>query len=134
MRSLCIRFPSGSSDTFRVHVPQEVIDEGEQTLLAYCETRLGPELRDQIRLEVEREPAALTIVERRPAWQPDETDRSWTRLTVARFSYDALSGKWMLSWSDSDQGWHPYARVNPSKSVQVLLKEVDEDPTAIFWG
>lgn len=117
-----------------MHIPPEVIDEGEQILLAYCDSHVPPSVRDQIKLEVEREQASLTIVERRPPWQPDDSDRSWTRLMVARFSYDALSGKWTLSWSDSDQEWHPYTRVNPSKNIEVLLKEVDKDPTAIFWG
>ena len=131
-----VRFPSPAPpDNFlRVHVQPEVIEEAEKILLDYCDARIEPEIRDQIRLEVDREPASLTLVEARPPWQPGVPDPSWTRLMVARFSYDALSGKWALSWSDSDQAWHPYAGVNPSRNIEVLLKEVDNDPTGIFWG
>jgi hypothetical protein len=35
---------------------------------------------------------------------------------------------------DRNQKWHRYTRAGPSARVNVLLDEIEADPTAIFWG
>lgn len=108
--------------------------EAEGLLLEYCGDRVSPEVRDQIRLEVEKNVDSLTIVERRPPWQPDDPDPSWSKLLVARFRYDPLHANWALEWPDSDLDWHPYTGIVPSPDIMDLLEEVDTDPTGIFYG
>lgn len=76
---------------------------------------------------------AITIVERRPPWQP-ELGPEWTSVDIARLRYDADAALWSLQWKGSDNRWHPYTRVPPSHDVAPLLAEIDADPTSHFWG
>jgi hypothetical protein len=39
-----------------------------------------------------------------------------------------------LFWRDRNQQWHRYTRLGSSARVNVLLDEIEADPTAIFWG
>jgi hypothetical protein len=56
----------------------------------------------------------------------------------AATAYPMRSGKsrgvWTLYWRDSDGGWHVYRDIPPTATIDDLLREVDRDPTAIFWG
>jgi hypothetical protein len=40
---------------------------------------------------------------------------------------------WTLYYADRNSKWHRYD-IEPSADFDDLLREVDEDPTAIFWG
>ena len=41
---------------------------------------------------------------------------------------------WTLYWLDRNSKFHIYERIKPSKYIETLLKEVNSDPTGIFWG
>jgi hypothetical protein len=41
---------------------------------------------------------------------------------------------WTLQWRERDGKWNRYADAKPTTDVTVLLNEIDEDPTGIFWG
>lgn len=41
---------------------------------------------------------------------------------------------WNLYWCDQHQRFHRYEFAAPTQSLDRLLKEIDEDPTALFWG
>ena len=58
----------------------------------------------------------------------------WTRFPIARLRYTKATGLWSLLWRDRNLRFHAYDRVPPSATVEDLLVEVDQDPTAIFWG
>ena len=99
----------------------------------WCEQRVPAQVRDQIRVECDVAPRALTIVECRPPWSP-EAGPEWTRLPIARLRYTRASGHWSLFWRDRHLRFHAYDRLEPSVHVEDLLREIDADPTAIFWG
>jgi hypothetical protein len=61
-------------------------------------------------------------------------DGTWLRVNVARLRYDTASMLWTLHWSDSNSRWHPYEFERPTKHIERLLAEIDEDPTCIFFG
>jgi hypothetical protein len=42
--------------------------------------------------------------------------------------------EWTLYSADSNSRWHEYDFIGPSTDVRVLLGEIDDDPTSIFWG
>jgi hypothetical protein len=42
--------------------------------------------------------------------------------------------EWTLQWRDRHGNWRRYADATPTADVTVLLNEIDEDPTGIFWG
>lgn len=116
-----------------MRVPPAVMEEAKSYLLDYCDLHVPPQMRDQIRLEIEQATTSFTIVERRPPWRDDE-DRSWSSSPVARLNYDPLHAQWALDWSDSDGEWHPYTGAAASPDIADLVDEVDADPTNIFWG
>jgi hypothetical protein len=41
---------------------------------------------------------------------------------------------WSLYWRDRNERFHVYDGLAASENVQVLLDEIEQDPTAIFWG
>ena len=99
----------------------------------YCEQKVPAHARHQVRVEVEVEPRALTIVERRAPWRED-LGPEWSRSPIARLRYVQRTGVWTLHWRDRNARWHRYDRVGPSARIDVLLDELDRDPTRIFWG
>ena len=97
----------------------------------YCERRVPPEARDQVRVEAQVSQNAVTIVERRAPWHEDAD--GWSEHPVVRLRYTVKSGLWALYWRDRNERWHR-DRSGPAASVHILLDEIDHDPTGIFWG
>lgn len=65
-----------------------------------CDTRVPPEEREHVRVEVEQERQAVNIVERRPPWREDYGPE-WSRLPIARLRCVAskrLLGVTRRSW------------------------------------
>lgn len=89
--------------------------------------------RDLIRNDIDVTDRSITIVECRPPWNPD-LGPEWIRSPVARLRYTRMSNQWSLYWIDRNSKFHEYDLIGPSTNVDVLLAEVDRDPTAIFWG
>ena len=58
----------------------------------------------------------------------------WTRSAVARLRYSQSKRSWSLYWCDQYQKFHRYELAAPTESLDLLLGEIDDDPTAIFWG
>jgi Protein of unknown function (DUF3024) len=100
---------------------------------AYCEQRVPPRAREEVRVDAELEGNAVTVVERRPSWRP-ELSPEWTSSSIARLRYVVRDQSWTMQWRDRNGRWHRYADANPTDDVTVLLNEIDEDPTGIFWG
>lgn len=99
----------------------------------FCEQRVPPHALQQVRIEADISPTAVTIVEVRRPWREDY-GREWTRGGVARLRYVAKYEHWVLYWRDRNQKRHLYDLLEPSPDVLVLLDEIDRDPTCIFWG
>jgi hypothetical protein len=89
--------------------------------------------RDLVRYELDVERGSLTIRECRPPWRP-EYGPDWTRHAIARLRYVQARKEWSLYWRDRHEKFHEYDRVGPTPTIQVLLDEIDADPTSIFWG
>jgi hypothetical protein len=73
----------------------------------------------------------VTLIENRPALMKPGT---WVEIVVAQFRYDPDSKLWRLYCADRNSRWHEYWDTDPTSDFQSLLREVDEDPTCIFWG
>ncbi len=115
-------------------MPQDTRDAALSAVEVFCESRIPQELRNEIRLECSRRGSAITIVERRPPWNPDAIGDEWTTMEIAQLRHDPASKTWSLYWRGSDDRWRPYDNVAPSRNVDALLAEIDADPTGIFWG
>lgn len=110
-------------------VPEEAI----AAVRLYCEEKVSPEHRDQIRVECSVRGATISIFECRPPWRP-EYGPDWTRQSVAQLRYEPARAVWRLHWADRNGRWHSYDEVEPTTRLEELLAEIDDDPTGIFWG
>ena len=117
------RYPMPLSDTVR--------HQADTLLKAFCERRVPSAARDQVRMSHEFRGESVTLFEDRVRWNnPDE----WTHMPIAQFRFDKESGKWTLYCADRNSRWHFYDRAVPTSNIGVLINNVDEDPTGIFFG
>ena len=58
----------------------------------------------------------------------------WGEYPVTKLKCNMQTRLWTLYWLDRNSKYHMYERIKPSKNIEVLLKEIDKDPTGIFWG
>ena len=93
----------------------------------FCEQRIPPDVRDQIKLIYIIKGNKVVLVESRPFFN-DPT--KWTEMPVAQFEYIFLSNSWSLFAYDSRSRRFPYSKGKLDK----LIQEVDTDHTGIFWG
>lgn len=100
----------------------------------FCERRAPKTVGDEVRLEVGFRANSATIYEFRPPWAPQFMGPKWTKRPVAQFRYDADSKLWTLYCCDRNSRWHEHYEISPSKNLDDLIAEVDEDATGIFWG
>ena len=101
-------------------------------LAAFCERRVPPTLRDQVRLELEFTGHEVCLIESRPHFRDPGL---WTKLPVARFRFNAAAGTWSLDRPDllHQPAWRPYP-APPSRDLERLIRIVDQDPDGVFWG
>jgi hypothetical protein len=112
-----------------VPAPRETIEAAVAQVAAYCEQRST----DDYRIEHEVRGSSITILERRPPWNP-ASGSEWSRLKVAQLRYDDRARRWRLYSHDSSDRWHPYEFAPPAPDVASLLAAIEEDRTGIFWG
>ncbi len=98
-----------------------------------CATRVPAEMSDQVRVECEIDPRAITVVEWRPPWRED-FGPEWTRLPVARFRYVGTTRFWTLYYYRHTGRWERYPLLDPVTRIDPLLRELELDPMCLFWG
>jgi hypothetical protein len=113
-------------------VPSDPRETALSAVEVFCESRVPQELRDKVRLECSRRGNSITIVERRPPWNPELIGTEWTSMKVAQLRYGPPSERWSLYCCDRNARWWPYDGVGPTRTVDPLLIEIDADPTGIF--
>jgi hypothetical protein len=101
------------------------------TLDAFCDDRVPIMVRDQVVLQYRFEGVAFILFEKRPFYR-DNT--KWTTSDIARVTFDRAIDLWALSCRDRNGTWHDYQRLEPQVDIEKVLKEINEDPTGIFWG
>jgi hypothetical protein len=97
----------------------------------YCQRRVPPHAREQVRLEAVVGGSAITIIERRVPWRED-FGPEWSRRKIAQLRY--ARGAWTLQWADRNGRWRRYPDLEPSPRLDDLLAEIDRDPAGAFWG
>ena len=99
----------------------------------WCAARVPEHARHQVRVECQIAPRHLTIVERRAPWREDLGPKR-TSFPIARLRYTIAEKSWTLYWRDRNLRFHRYDQIEPSPQIDDLLREIDRDPNAIFWG
>ncbi len=102
----------------------------EVLLTEYCD-RVPERVRDQLRHTFTISPTSVELFEERPAFRnPSE----WRRHPVAKFRFIATRKLWALYCRHRDLKWHSYELLPQAGSFEIPLREVQRDPTGIFWG
>ena len=96
-----------------------------------CKRRSPPHLHNQLRTVYEVRGLDVVVYEERPAWR---NPKELSRTEVAKFKYSRKNGEWKLYWMRSDLKWHSYDMTGPTRRLEELVKEVDEDPDGAFFG
>ena len=100
-------------------------------LNAYCDERIPMHVRNKLRLGYRITGHDVFLFEERPAFRPSH---KWRELPVAKFTYVRTRNVWRLFCQHRDLRWHTYQRLPTAAEFDILLREVDADPTQIFWG
>jgi hypothetical protein len=102
-----------------------------QRLRRFCARRAPDHLRDEVRLELTVRGSRVTVLERRPPYLDRAGD--WTSRPIAQLRYDGM-GRWTLFFRNRQGGWTEYFDLAPGQPMEVIINEIDNDPTAAFWG
>ncbi len=103
----------------------------ESLLLKYCENKIPVTTTDQLRLEFKIKGNNVTLYETRLVLRNPSV---WSENPVAQFRFDDKTKKWDLYCRYRNSKWYLYREIDSSANFDDLLKEVDRDPTGIFWG
>jgi hypothetical protein len=104
----------------------------DQKITKFCDIRVPPHVRNKLRLTHNFRGNGVTIYEERAPWRQDL--KEWTSLPIAQIRYNEKTGKWSLFCADRNNKWHEYRGLEPTQDLDIILKEIDKDPTGIFWG
>jgi hypothetical protein len=109
-----------------------VPDLAAAKITRFCESRTPPQLRDEMRLQVDVRGDSITILDFRPLCHgaPGE----WTQMKIAQLRYDPTARSWTIFWADRNGRWHRYDDLEPATDLDDVLSEIAEDPTCIFFG
>jgi hypothetical protein len=103
---------------------QQMVD----TLLGYlCEQRSMPE---QVRLRYDIRGNRVTLTESRPLFIDPAV---WNEIKIAQFEFSPESLNWILYWYDRKNRRQPYPTGRNRDTLEKLVREVDSDPTGVFW-
>ena len=113
-------------------LPTLVKTLSEKKVGDFCKKRVPAHALDKVNLSYKIRGNSVTIFENRAPWRPEL--KEWTSRQVAQIRYDDKTGNWTLYCSDRNDKWHEYMDSDSTKNIDKILREIDEDPTGIFWG
>lgn len=98
---------------------------------ALCKRRSPPHLREELSLQYRISGHEIEVFERRPDWRGSGPP---TESPVAKLRFLRSTGEWRLYWMRADLKWHGYEPLPASFDLEELVREIDEDPNACFFG
>ncbi len=112
-------------------LPELLKKSVELKMQKYCEKKFPKKLQDRVRGGFKIRGDTVTLFEERIGWM---LPHKWCAIPVAQFRYDAKDKTWTLYQADRNSRWDLYLDAESTTNLDDLLKEVDKDPTGIFWG
>lgn len=99
----------------------------EKLLSKFCEQRIPPELRDEIKMIYRIFGNKVVLIESRPYFD-DPT--KWTEVPIAQFEYSTTAKSWSLYGFNRNSRRVPHS----TGTLDKLIQDVEKDTTRIFWG
>ncbi len=112
-------------------LPQRVKSTAEQKLATYCFNCVPESEIEANMVGFKIRGDNITLYEHlKSDYDPEESNN----FKVAQFRYNQNKRTWSLYWADRREKWHQYSEVKPTKNIDDLLDEIDQDPEMVFWG
>src|SRR5262249_52148984 len=111
-------------------IPELEHERVARALDRFCD-KVPVEIRRDLTRDYRFVRSEVVLLEGRPHFQ--DRDRQVEHL-VAKFRYNAKRGCWTLLWPDRNLRWHTYDGFEEKRRFEDLLREVERDPTGIFFG
>jgi hypothetical protein len=111
-------------------IPADQLENASRALSAFCE-RVPEHVRHLVLHRFRVEGNAIILFEYRPSMRDPAV---WQEEPVAKFRYLASRREWHLFWMDRHLKWRTYEWLEPKRTFAPLLREVQRDPTCLFWG
>lgn len=108
-------------------LPEIEVHRVNKLFTKFCDERIPPDARDQIKLLYNIIGNKVILVESRPYY---DDPSKWTEMPVAQFEYSATTKIWSLYGYNRNDKRLPYSK----GSLEKLIQEVNKDTTGIFWG
>ena len=120
--------PSPTSSSRLSQLQTALVD---RLLRPICAPHADPAVAAQLRHGYRIDGYSVVLFESRPAYR---TPHDWQDHDVAKFRFVNAKGIWELFCRFRDLKWRAYEPLPESPDLDVLVTEVRNDPTAIFWG
>ena len=112
-------------------IPIKVSKDVETKLAAYCDNKVPKAIRDKLALSYKIERNSIILYEIRPHYQYKNRKME---CHIAKIKFLPIKREWQLYYQDRNSKWHKYWNYAPKKRISTIIKEIDRDPTCIFWG
>jgi len=99
----------------------------DKLLSDFCDKRVLPHARDQVRMIYKVTGSKAILIESRPFLQNPSV---WTETPIAQFEYNATAKTWSLYAYDRNDKRKLFSK----GPLEHLIQEADKDVTGIFWG
>ncbi|MDO3377914.1 DUF3024 domain-containing protein [Geoalkalibacter halelectricus] len=113
-----------------MELPELVRKCAEKELFSYCEGKVPPCFRNEVRVSFCIDGEAVTLFEERITLA---NPADWSSRPVAQFRFQPELNQWSLHYPVSRDCWRLYLNAGPTLNLKNLLRAVDEDPFQSFW-
>ena len=96
-----------------------------------CKKRSPVHLRGKLRTEYKIEGLSIILYEVRPQWNDP---KNFLELPFAKITYIKSRNIWKFFWRRADLKWHRYDPLDSAGQLSELIREIDTDPHACFFG
>jgi hypothetical protein len=94
--------------------------------------RPQPHIRPKLDLGFEVAGQSVELFEIRPVWNDASAEKQ--RHPFAKATYTRTTGRWRIFWRRQDLKWHGYEPAPEVATIEDVLKIVEEDRHACFFG
>ncbi|KIH75676.1 Protein of unknown function [Geoalkalibacter ferrihydriticus] len=113
-----------------MEMPELVRKCAEKELFSYCETKVPPCFRNEVRVNFRIEGETATLYEERITLA---NPANWSWRPVAQFRFQIELNQWSLHYPVDRDSWRLYLNAGPTLNLKSLLRAVDDDPFNSFW-
>ena len=103
----------------------------EKIIGTYCQNKIPPHARAEIKLSYNIRGNDVKIVESRPHFMDKD---KWTEMEIARIKYDDKTLTWQLYWKRANGKWEKYPDFKAVSDLKKIVNEIESDPQGAFWG